>query len=47
MLQGRFGVSERVACGVLGQPRSTRRYWPMRREDEDRLTSAILDLASR
>jgi len=47
MLQGRFGVSERVACGVLGQPRSTQRYWPIRREDEDRLTSAILDLASR
>ena len=47
MLQGRFGVSERVACKVLGQPRSTHRYCPIRRDDEDVLTGAIIDLASR
>ena len=46
MLQGRFGVSERVACKVLGQPRSTHRYCPMRRDDEGALTEAIIDLAS-
>ena len=46
MLQGRFGVSERVACKVLGQPRSTHRYCPIRRDDEDALTEAIIDLAS-
>jgi len=47
MLQGRFGVSERVACKVLGQPRSTHRYCPIWREDENALTWAIIDLASR
>lgn len=46
MLQGRFGVSERVACKVLGQPRSTHRYCPIRRDDEDALTEAIIGLAS-
>ena len=46
MLQARLGVSERVACKVLGQPRSTHRYCPMRRADEDALTGATIDLAS-
>jgi putative transposase len=39
-------VSERHACLLLGQPRGTQRYRPTRREDEDRLTQAIVALAS-
>jgi transposase InsO family protein len=30
----------------LGQPRGTQRYQPTQREDEDRLTQAIVALAS-
>ncbi len=37
-----LGVSERRACRVLGQARSTQRQEPVRREDEDPLTRAIL-----
>jgi len=40
------GVSERHACHLLGQPRGTQRYQPTQREDEDRLTQAIVALAS-
>ena len=40
-----LGVSERRACGVLGQARSTQRKEPVLREDEDPLTRAILRLA--
>ena len=40
------GVSERHACLLLGQPRGTQRYRPTQREDEDRLTQAIVALAS-
>jgi putative transposase len=40
------GVSERHACHLLGQPRGTQRYRPTQREDEDRLTQAIVALAS-
>ncbi len=40
-----LGVSERRACRVLGQARSTQRQEPVRREDEDPLTRAILRLA--
>jgi len=36
-LQGRFGVSERRACSVLGQHRSTQRHNPRRRFDEEHL----------
>lgn len=46
MLQDRFRISERVACRVVGQPRSTHRYHPIRRADEDALTGAIIELAS-
>ena len=40
------GVSERHACLLLGQPRGTQRYRPTQREEEDRLTQAIVALAS-
>jgi putative transposase len=40
------GASERHACLLLGQPRGTQRYRPTQGEDEDRLTQAIVTLAS-
>ncbi len=40
-----LGVSERRACRVLGQARSSQRHGPVFREDEDALTRAILRLA--
>ena len=39
-------VSERRACRVLGQPRTTQRYAAVGRPDEDALTAAIICLAS-
>ena len=39
-------VSERRACRVLGQPRTTQRYAAVARSDEDALTAAIICLAS-
>lgn len=33
---GELGVSERRACRVLGQPRSTQRYEPLR-DEKDKL----------
>ena len=42
----RYGMSERHACRLLGQSRGTQRYEPMRRADEDRLTAAVVALAS-
>jgi putative transposase len=41
----RHGVSERHACRVLRQPRSTQRYRPIIRDDEEPLTAAIIQLA--
>lgn len=38
-------VSERRACAVLGQHRSTQRKAPKGREDEERLTADIIELA--
>jgi transposase InsO family protein len=38
-------VSERRACRVLGQPRSTQRYEPRVRDDEGRLTARVIALA--
>ena len=38
-------VSERRACAVLGQHRSTQRKLPKGREDEERLTADIVELA--
>lgn len=37
-------VSQRRACRVLGQPRSTQRYQVRRRADEGRLVARMLDL---
>ena len=42
----RYGMSERHACRLLGQPRGTQRYEPRRRADEDRLTAAAVAVAS-
>ncbi len=39
------GMSERWACRVVTQSRGTQRYRPTQREDEDRLTQAIVALA--
>jgi transposase InsO family protein len=41
----RLGVSERRACRVLGQARSTQRHAPRVREDEGRLVARIVELA--
>ena len=38
-------MSERRACRVLGQHRSTQRKVPQGRSDEDRLTEDIIELA--
>ena len=38
-------VSERRICRVLGQHRSTQRYLPRSREDEDRLVADMIELA--
>jgi len=38
-------VSERRVCAALGQHRSTQRQAPRGREDEDRLTADIIELA--
>ena len=40
-----MGVSERRACGALGQHRSTQRKAPRGRDDEERLTADIIELA--
>jgi putative transposase len=42
----RLGVSERRACRVVGQARSTQRRRPEVRDDEDRLTRRIIELAT-
>ena len=43
----KFSVSERFACKVLGQHRSTQRKKPEGRLDEEALTADIIRLASR
>jgi Transposase and inactivated derivatives len=40
------GLSERRACRVIGQARSTQRRRPKKRSDEDALTGRILELVS-
>ena len=40
-----LGVSERVACRVLGQHRSTQRKTPSRPDGEAALTADIISLA--
>ncbi|WP_299845300.1 IS3 family transposase [uncultured Jannaschia sp.] len=42
----KFSVSERIACRVLGQHRSTQRKIPRGRADDDALTADIIALAS-
>jgi len=41
----KFGVSERKACRVLGQPRSTQRHVKVVATDEEALTKATIRLA--
>jgi transposase InsO family protein len=43
-LREAFGVSERRACRVLGQPRSTQRQKPKAKEEEGRLVARMLEL---
>ena len=45
-LQAELGISERRACAVAGQHRSTQRKRPRGRDDEEALTAAIIRLAS-
>ncbi len=45
-LRGWYRVSERRACRILRQPRSTQRYAPIERDDEAPLTRRIIELAS-
>ncbi len=40
-----FRVSERRVCHVLGQHRSTQRYHPRGRADEDQLVADMIELA--
>ncbi len=44
-LQEEFSVSERRACEVLEQPRSTQRYEPKPRDDEPALAKQLLKVA--
>ena len=44
-MRDKFGVSERRACRVLGQHRSTQRHIPYGREDEERLVADMIELA--
>lgn len=39
-------MSERRACKVLGQARAVQRHTPVKRDDEDRLTGRIVELAA-
>ena len=43
----KYSISERFACKVLGQHRSTQRKKPQSRPDEEALTTDIIRLASR
>jgi len=45
-VQARLAVSQRRACRVIGQHRSTQRLHPVERDDEAALTAAIVTLAS-
>ncbi len=44
-MRGKLGVSERRACRVLGQHRTTQRHVPRGREDEERLVADMIELA--
>ena len=45
MLRDRLGVSERWACRVVGQHRSTERYEPKRAEDDAALRGALRQIS--
>jgi hypothetical protein len=45
-VRSKLGVSERRACQVIGQPRSTQRRVLVKPDDEERLTAAIIELAT-
>ncbi|WCS22919.1 IS3 family transposase [Methylobacterium sp. NMS14P] len=45
-IREKYGLSERHACRIVGQHRSTQRYVPTVLADEDGLTRAIVALAS-
>ncbi|MEM8803980.1 MAG: IS3 family transposase [Pseudomonadota bacterium] len=45
LIRSEMKVSERRICQVLGQHRSTQRYQPRSREDEDRLVADMIELA--
>ena len=44
-MSSQFKVSERRACRVLGQHRSTQRHVPKGHADEDRLVADMIELA--
>ena len=44
-VSAKLDISERLACRVLGQPRSTQRKTPKMADEEAALTAAILDWA--
>ena len=46
LVQQALGVSERRACRVMGQPRSTQRYQHKSIDDGELLTKRIIELAS-
>ncbi len=46
-MRRQFAVSERRVCAALGQHRSTQRQTPRGRDDEERLTADIVELARR
>ena len=45
-VRAKLSVSERKACRVLRQPRSTQRYFPKAANDEEPLTKRIVELAT-
>ena len=42
----KYRISERRACRIIGQPRSSQRYKAVKRADEDGITAQIVELAS-
>src|SRR5262249_50831075 len=46
-LQAAFGISQRHACRVLGQPRSTQRQKTKTREGEEQLVRRMLELVAK
>jgi len=45
-IQQRFGLSQRRACRILGQPRGSQRYRALPTDDTKRLTERIVALAT-